>query len=64
MSKTSPSSTKQWLERCAARLREIGLSDRGMAFDVASSLLENLNGDLAENPEEAADDEMSYWTAD
>lgn len=53
-----------WLDRCAARFcQEAGLP-RDMAMEMAESQLENLKGDITESPEQAADDEMSYWTAD
>mgnify|MGYP001612202415 CR=1 FL=1 len=55
---------EQWLERCAAVLRTKGCLDGPTALDVARSQLENCNDDLTESPEEAAEDEMSNWTAD
>lgn len=54
-------SREQWLERCATVLREKGGLDPLVALNVAESQLENCDGDLTENPEDAADDEMSYW---
>jgi hypothetical protein len=59
----APTPTReQWLERCAARFRSVcpsmSVED---AKGLAESQLENLNDDLTENPEDAADDEMSYW---
>jgi hypothetical protein len=33
-------------------------------LDIAESQLENIGGDLTEDPEQAADDEMSCWTPD
>jgi hypothetical protein len=55
---------EQWIERCAKRLQEVAHLDAGMAHYIAESQLENLRGDLTENPEDAADDEISYWTPD
>lgn len=62
---TEPLLTReQWLERCAARLRDRGGMVPDVAMLTADAQLENLNEDLTENPEQAADDEMSYWTED
>jgi hypothetical protein len=33
-------------------------------MEYAQAQLESLKGDLTENPEDAAEDEMSYWTPD
>lgn len=60
----TPAEEERWLERCAARLHAVGGLDPAVAFSTAESQLENLNGDLSESPEEAADDEMSYWGED
>lgn len=61
---TTPLPEEQWLSRCAARLQERAELNPVVAMDIAKSQLENLNGDLTENPEEAAEAELSYWTAD
>lgn len=53
-----------WLQRCVARLMERAGLGRDDAMLLAESQLENLKDDLSENPEDAADDELSYWTAD
>jgi hypothetical protein len=55
---------EQWLARCAARFASVAAIEEPGATELAEIQLENLKGDLTENPEEAADDEMSYWTAD
>lgn len=55
---------EQWVARCARVLRERGGMTEEVAWLTAESQLENLNNDLTENPEQAAEDEMSYWTAD
>lgn len=47
---------EQWLGRCAARFRVVARLDAGLAMQMAEAQLENLKGDLAENPEQAADD--------
>lgn len=57
------SDCEQWLERCAARFQAVASVAPGLAMNMAKSQLENLKDDLTENPEEAADDEMSYWTS-
>lgn len=53
-----------WLERCANKLVAVANVETALALDIAESQLENLKGDLTEDPEEAADDELSYWTPD
>lgn len=55
---------EKWLERCAAHFRTVAALDEATALDMAKSLLEALEDDLTENPEEAAEGDMSYWTAD
>lgn len=51
-----------WLKKCAARFQErAGVSEKE-ARSLAKSQLENLKGDLTEDPVDAADDEMSCWT--
>jgi hypothetical protein len=50
--------------RCAARFCDVAGLYEHLAISLAESQLENLSGDLSENPEQAADDEMSYWTDD
>lgn len=60
----TPITREQWLERCAARFISVAAVGKQDAHDLAESQLENLKDDLTENPEQAADDELSYWTAD
>lgn len=57
-------SREQWLARCAAHFQKVAALAEPSAMDLAESQLETLKGDLSENPEQAADDEMSYWTKD
>ena len=51
----------QWIIRCAKHLVDCGQTDPKLAIYLAESQLKNLGGDLNENPEDAARDEMSYW---
>jgi hypothetical protein len=60
----TPLTREQWLERCAARFRSVAAMKPELARSFAETQLESLKDDLTENPEDAADDEMSYWTAD
>ncbi|MEO5712583.1 MAG: hypothetical protein ABIT37_03770 [Luteolibacter sp.] len=55
---------EEWLVRCAAHLRSLTDVPSDTAMDIAESQLENLNDDLTENPEAAADDEISSWPSD
>lgn len=51
-----------WISRCADRYVEKSKCDRALAESMAASSLENLDGDLTEDPIEAADEDMSCWT--
>lgn len=53
---------EEWIARCAARLNSRSGMPVDEAKDVAESCLENLDYDLSESPEDAADEEMSCWT--
>lgn len=57
-------SREDWLSRCATRFRKIAALDATVSMQMAESNLENIGGDLTENPEQAADDEMAEWSAD
>lgn len=54
----------EWLEACAARFIEKAKVERDFAVEAAEACLENVEGDLSENPVECADEEMSCWTND
>ncbi|MBO7866983.1 hypothetical protein J6337_28745 [Burkholderia pseudomallei] len=52
-----------WIDRCAKRYEERGAVDSNTARDFAQACWENrLNDD--ESPEDAADEDMSYWEND
>jgi len=57
-------SREHWIKRCAARLEDRAAVHPTTAIDIAESQLENLNNDLTENPEDAADEEISNWPND
>lgn len=60
-----PTITKdEWLTRCAKRLTELGGLEPEVAHEVAETQFENVGEDLTESPEDAADEEMSYWSED
>jgi hypothetical protein len=52
----------EWVARCAARLIERGVTEDLHPHSIADACLETLDEDLTESPEEAADEELSYWT--
>lgn len=52
---------EEWIRRCAARYEERAGLHCLQACDIAEACLENLDGDLTENPEDAADEDLSYW---
>lgn len=52
---------EEWIRRCAARFEQRGGLHLNQARDFAEACLENLDGDLTENPEDAADEDMTYW---
>lgn len=52
---------QHWLRRCADRfMQRAGMSDED-AMGCARACFENLGNDLTENPEDAADDDLTYW---
>lgn len=54
---------RDWVKRCKAHYVAAGV-DEAFAADCAESCLESVDYDLSESPEDAAADDMSYWTAD
>ena len=52
---------EQWINKCAERLIDVTKMDYKLAKSIAESQLENCNGDLSEDPVDAAESEMSYW---
>lgn len=50
-----------WVERFAARMLKESEMPMEEGRKWAEVALENLDGDLSESPEDAADDEMSCW---
>lgn len=55
---------EEWLTRCAARFEVRAGMHLTEARGFAEAVLENLNDDTSESPEEAADEDMSCWTDD
>ena len=53
---------EEWLTKCAARFEARGGLNLEKARYFAEASLENLDFDLTEDPEDAADEEMSCWT--
>lgn len=52
---------RHWIRRCADRfMQKAGMADED-AIGCARASLENLDGDLAENPEDAADEDLTRW---
>jgi len=65
MIETAPEGmTKElWLKRCSARLRaKIPDMDISESDGIAEACFENLDNDLTEHPEDAADEELSCWS--
>lgn len=52
----------EWLKRCAARFVERAAMTADEAMEFAEIELDALDGDLTEDPVDAADEEMSCWT--
>jgi len=53
-----------WISRCAAQFRKmagVSLSDAG---EMASIAFDESHSDFEDDPEGAADSEMSYWDND
>lgn len=55
---------EEWLTTCAARFETRAGLNLELARSFAEASLEVVDGDLTENPEDAADEEMSCWTDD
>lgn len=54
-----------WLTRCAARYETRAGLHLNQARSLANlALEEDEHGDFADDPEGAADEDMSYWTDD
>lgn len=51
----------EWVMRCAVRYQQRGGMNPKEAVNAAESSLENLDGDISENPEDAADEDMTCW---
>lgn len=56
-----PITKNEWLTRCAARYQQRAGMDADEARQAAESSLENLDDDLTENPEDAADEDFTCW---
>lgn len=54
---------RRWIDRCAKRYEERGGVDSKTARDFAHACWENRLDD-DESPEDAADEDMSYWEND
>ena len=52
---------KEWLTRCAERYQSRAGMEAGEAMQAAEASLENLDNDLTENPEDAADEDLTCW---
>lgn len=51
----------EWLSRSAARFQQRCGMEATEAMKVAEASLENLDSDLTENPEDAADEDLTRW---
>lgn len=51
----------EWMARCAARYQQRAGMEAGEAMQAAEASLENLGNDLTENPEDAADEDLTCW---
>jgi len=55
----------EWLRRCSVQFQTItGLPEKDAAYLAIIELEEDVDGDFADDPEGAADSEMSYWDDD
>lgn len=53
---------EEWIARCAARYAERGGLGAVQAKEFAEISLEGIDGDLTENPEDTADEDMTCWS--
>lgn len=52
---------EEWISRCAVRFQQRGDMAADEATKNAEASLENLGNDLTENPEDAADEDLTRW---
>lgn len=52
---------QEWLDRCAAQFTQRANLNAEDANAHAETCLEFVSGDLSEEPEDVADEEMSNW---
>lgn len=55
---------ERWLEQCAARFRKFARVHKGRSMVLAQAALDSCNGNLSEDPELVADEEMATWRDD
>jgi hypothetical protein len=55
---------EEWLARYKQRFIEVGISEEGAQMQVESATFEEHSVFFEDDPEGAADEEMSYWTDD
>ena len=54
-------SKEKWLEKCAKHFEQHAVLINVAAIEIAESCFEQFYADYPEDPEGAADEEMSYW---
>ncbi len=59
-----PMTREEWMRRYAARMVTIGGMGRDVADEAAKAAADSAEDDEWLDPEESADEEMSYWTDD
>ncbi|HEY7821926.1 MAG TPA: hypothetical protein VIG24_03790 [Acidimicrobiia bacterium] len=55
-------SREEWLRRCATEYKRLAETDDRFAMECAEATLGALDDGLLADPEEAAREDMSYWS--
>jgi len=61
MSEDTEMNKEQWLERCSQQYLKRGIISEDKARLWADACWHQLDGDLTESPEDAADDDFNAW---
>jgi len=55
---------EEWLKRCEAQFDKRVQDDKANWKDAAEACYDSMHDDFQDDPEGAADEEMSYWDDD
>ena len=55
---------EEWIKRCEAQFDKMTGNEKAHWRDAAEMCYDNMHDDFPDDPEDAADEEMSYWDDD